>query len=335
MIHSVISWDCCYRNFFHLISALSEQEYPKDQYELIYVEQKSRKISDAFNHKLGLMSLQDTVDLYKDRFNVRAVFLSRSHIPYHLGICNNAGIRLARGKYISVMDGDLLVKPDFLSRLEEGHKTLKTIFNLERRYSVRPVGVDFDNWTKGVIDFDLCLSESPDRDLPISARVENKGPLISAPREWWEAVGGYDEHRIWSTGVSRLGQDITARLEIYARRESLALPGHICVHPYHPAGFDRGGQIELIVLTAQQRLINFARNHNEPSYVKRKFFTEKNYRKYKWAVEANITGHPDVKGKINLGICSFRSIRIVKNLFLSPTKKILGKFRKGKRRVSA
>jgi hypothetical protein len=77
MIHTIISWDCCFRNFFHLTGALAEQQYSKDQYELIYVEQRSRQASDAYNHKLGLQSLQDTVDAYRDRFNVRGLFLSQ------------------------------------------------------------------------------------------------------------------------------------------------------------------------------------------------------------------------------------------------------------------
>ena len=62
MHHTFIAWDCCFRNCFHLVKALADQDYPKDQYELIYVEQHSREASDSFNHSLGLPSLKDTVD---------------------------------------------------------------------------------------------------------------------------------------------------------------------------------------------------------------------------------------------------------------------------------
>src|SRR5262245_44912601 len=103
MIHSIISWDCCYRNFFHLIGSLEEQDYPKDQFEVIYVEQRSRKQSDDFNHSLNLLSLGDTVARFSSRLNVRVVYLDKVDSPYHLGISNNHGIRMAKGKYISVM----------------------------------------------------------------------------------------------------------------------------------------------------------------------------------------------------------------------------------------
>jgi len=88
VIHTIISWDYCFRNFFHLIGSLAEQNYPKDKYELIFVEQRDREASDAYNHNLGLRSLQDTVNAYRNRFNVRTVFLSRDYShPYHLGTC--------------------------------------------------------------------------------------------------------------------------------------------------------------------------------------------------------------------------------------------------------
>jgi len=294
MIHTIISWDCCFRNFFHLIGALAEQQYPKDQYELIYVEQRSRQASDAYNHKLGLQSLQDTVDAYGDRFNVRGLFLSQDGThPYHLGVSVNAAIRGAKGCYISVMDGDLLVRPEFLRCLEDFHQTAGTVINMDRRTAARPVGADFKNWHLGVIDFELCLAECPDRDCSVPERVNNFGPLISAPKEWWEAIGGYDTHRIWSTGVSRLGSDANTRLEIFSGRKSLPLPGHICVHPYHPAGFDRNADLQALVLSLQQQLINWAWRNGEPSHEMRTMVTDRLYHKHQWVIEANISGKPD------------------------------------------
>jgi hypothetical protein len=291
VIHTIISWDCCFRNFFHLVGSLAEQNYPKDKYEMIFVEQRDREASNAYNHNLGLRSLQDTVDAYRSRFNVRAVFLSRDYgHPYHLGICNNVGIRQARGEYISVMDGDILVRPDFLTRLEEAHHSLDTVINLDRWDAARPVGAAFENWTDGIVDFDLCHAVCPDLDRKTPRHVTNKGPLISAPKKWWEAVGGYDEHRIWSTGISRLGQDVTARMEVYAGRESRALPKQFCVHPYHPSGFNRTGHLESFVLSAQQQLILWSQENAEPSREKRNPLSESLYLKYQWAVEGNITG---------------------------------------------
>src|SRR6185436_5419984 len=186
MTHTIISWDCCFRNFFHLIGSLAEQDYPKDNFEIIYVEQWSREESDAFNHARKLLSLGETVASYSDRLNVSAVYLDRKNTPYHLGISNNAGIRMAKGKYISVMDGDLLVEKDFLQKLEEAHEEKKSVLNLDRRYAQGPVGVPESKWMEATIDFDLVLRECADQSRTVPYKVENKGPMISAPSAWWK-----------------------------------------------------------------------------------------------------------------------------------------------------
>ena len=315
MKHTIISWDCCFRNFYHLIDSLADQDYPKEDYELIFVEQRSKAASDAYNHQLGLKSLQDTVDSYKDRFNVRALFLSQddNHL-YHLGICNNAGIRAAKGKYISVMDGDVLIRSDFLKNLEKAHKTLNTVINLDRFYADRPVGVDPKNWINGIIDFELCLAECDHPHRPLFKQVDNKGPLISAPGEWWEAIGGYDDHHIWSTGISTIGQDVTKRLEIHVGRESLALPEQFCVHPYHPAGYNRTGKLESFLIYMQrEKLISWAQHHQEARHDKRSEVADKVYHKYKWAIEANISGQLRFQDRIKLNFLTSISSYEYKN----------------------
>jgi hypothetical protein len=290
MTHSIISWDCCFRNFFHLIGSLAKQNYPKDEYEFIFVEQWTKKLSDDFNHRYELLSLDDTVKKYADEFNVRAVFLDKTDRPYHLGIANNAGIALAKGKFISVMDGDLLVKDDFLRKLENACLKNSTIYNLDRRYAQSPAGVSADQWMKAKINFDDVLNECMDKDREIPKKVANKGPMISAPAEWWKSVKGYDEHRVWSSGVSRLGQDVTARLELFSNKESIAMTDTFCVHPFHPMGFDRDAAAEKLILKAQQKVIDYTVNHHITLAGQRVSFTDKIYNQYKLFIEANISG---------------------------------------------
>jgi len=291
MKHTIISWDCSFRNFFHLIDAVEKQNYNKSEYELVFVEQRTREIADAYNHQFGLKSLWDRYQEVRDNFNFRVIYLNHPLAePYHLGRSNNVGLEIANGEIISIMDGDILIHPNFLKCLDVAHYEHNAVINLARHYASRPVRARFDNWTEGVIDFDLCLAECPDTDKPIPRAVNNKGPLISAPREWWFAVGGYDKHRIWATGISRLGQDVTTRLEIYSGRESLALPGQFCVHPYHPAGFDRGADLEKMVLSIQEELIIWSRQNREYSHRKRQYIQERLYKKYQWVFNANISG---------------------------------------------
>lgn len=289
MIHSIISWDCCYRNFFHLIKTLSEQDYDKDKFELIFVEQKTKEESDAFNRSFNLPSLGDVADIYRHQINLQVLYLNdNKSIPYNIGRCINEGFKVSKGKYVSRMDGDLLLMKNFLNDLEKAHKKYNTIINLERRYAVHPVGTDKDNWLKGEIEFDKCLNECINKSLIPKEKVKNKGPLISAPREWYSEIGGYDEHRLWSTGLSRSGQDLTSRLEIYSGKKSIALPGHVCVHPYHPQGFNRSTKLGNLILYIHQEIINYCRENKISTLKDKAELNDLYFRKYGWAIEANI-----------------------------------------------
>jgi len=277
MIHSIISWDCSYRNFFYLIDGLLDQDYNRDEFELIYVEQRTEEVANNYNHKLGLKSLRDRYEEVKDQMNIQVVYLEHDdEVPYHLGKCNNKGIEIANGEIISVMDGDLLLSSNFLTMLEEYHNQ-KAVINLFRYMASSPVGVEEEKWTQGVISFKDCLELCPNRNDSIPNTTSNKGPLISARKEYWEAVNGYDLHSIWSTGLSRLGQDVNARLEIAIGMQSFALPDAFAVHPYHPAGFRRNEFKSQKLLDLQQQLINWAVRNKEPSWKARTSYTKKLY----------------------------------------------------------
>jgi len=241
MIHSIISWDCCFRNFFHLIGSLAEQNFSRDQYEFIYVEQKSKQQSDAFNHANGLPSLGDVVKKYANRYNVKVEYLNQPEDhPYHLGIANNHGLSIAKGEIISVMDGDVLVKKDFLQKLQRCHESCASVYNLYRHMAKYPVGVRYlHQWKEGIINFDKCLDACDTKGASIPVTYANKGPLISARRVYWEQTDGYDPHILFSTSASIAGGDMCARLELAIGAESLALPNQCCVHPWHPIGYAR------------------------------------------------------------------------------------------------
>ena len=75
MKHSIISWDCSYRNFFHLIDSLNQQNYDKNEFEIIYVEQRDQNTADFYNHKLGLKALSDKANEYKNKLNLKVIYL--------------------------------------------------------------------------------------------------------------------------------------------------------------------------------------------------------------------------------------------------------------------
>jgi hypothetical protein len=300
MRHSFISWDCCYRNFFHTMFALSEQDFDPDRLEVIYVEQRTRAQSDEFNRRLGLPSLGDTAKSLENSLNVRVLYLGDArNVPFHWGRAVNLGIASADGDVISVMDGDLLVERDFVSRLDKEHsKDAGAIVNLHRRMVPAPIGVSRERWTQQQPTFAACLAACPDRDQALPTAVQNYGPLISARRAHWEAIGGYDEHKIWSTGLSRIGEDVTKRLEAHLDTASHLLPETVCVHPWHPVGFRRDTFAARRMLSLQGALIQWACRNSISSWKDRLQVTQRTYdenRRFVDAVLRSEVANPSVR----------------------------------------
>lgn len=282
MMHTIISWDCSYRNFFHLIDGLLFQNYPKEDFELIYIEQRTKEIANEFNNKLGLKSLEDRYKEVKDKINLKVVYLNEPlDVPYHLGRCNNAGLRIAKGEIISIMDGDQLLPSDFLEKLTAFHSNNpNAVVNLHRRMAEYPVGVkSYDDWVNGSINFYDCLNSCKDKYSLIPKIAGNIGPMISARKHFWDMIGGYDIHPIWSTVLSKSGTDVNRRLEIAAQTQSVCLPKCFSVHPWHPKG---GGLLRkekeaLQFFSFQDKLVSWSIKCKKVHYQERMNYTYKIY----------------------------------------------------------
>jgi hypothetical protein len=240
IVHSIISWDCCFRNFFHLIFSLDSQAYDLEKVELVFVEQRSRKAADTFNHSSGLKALSDLASRTDYRISLRVVYLDDLESPYHLGKLVNAGLDAARGKFVSVMDGDQLLPRGFLKELDyfmHGHAEKAVVAH--RKMARLPLGVDsFRDWKRADIDYTKVLALCPDRYfIPYSrCPINNYGPLLAARKEQWKAIGGYDEGPLWSTAASLLHYDAATRFAI-AGWSCTMLPFFSLVHPWHPIGY--------------------------------------------------------------------------------------------------
>lgn len=291
MKHTFISWDCSFRNFFHLIDSLNEQDFDKTNFEIIYVEQRSKDHADAYNHKFGLPSLSDKVDEYKNYLNLKVLYLDNdTALPYHLGKCNNEAIKTAQGDIITVMDGDTLVSSGFISKLNETHQEGDYIINLVRHMAQYPVGVkNYRDWKNASIDFNKCLRACKiGRHLYPKQKGQfysNKGPMISAKKEYWNIINGYDEHIVWSTSASKLGIDTCTRLEIATASKSFALPNAFCLHPWHPFGYARKSRInkENLVnqyFSLQDKLTQWCIDTNSYDIVGRQELSKRLYDEY-------------------------------------------------------
>ena len=276
MKHTIISWDSTFRNFFHLIDGLLNQEYKQEEFELIYIEQRTRENADTYNHRISLKSLWDRYEEVKNRINIKVLYLNDSpEAPYHLGKCINAGLAEAKGELITVMDGDQLLPGDFLLALTDFHKKEIRIGNLYRVGCKHPSKYDLtDDWTKAPIDFSVYKKVIfGNAEVSIPTQVDNKGPMISARREYWEMVGGYDTHILWSTSASTVGHDFNTRLEIASSVESQTIPS-FAIHPYHPVGYakQRRGRDQIVdaYMLLQKKLTVYSRKNNIPNWHDRK-----------------------------------------------------------------
>ncbi len=296
MLHSIISWDCSYRNFFHLIDALLSQDFPTYEFELIFVEQRNKDIANSYNHQLGLKSLEDRYTEAKDRINLRIIYLNHSNeTPYHIGICNNEGIKNAKGDIITTMDGDQLLPSNFLSNLTKVHNNNpKVVVNILRNMCKYPIGVkNFKDWTKADIGYYRCLKSCPNQFKPIPSRVGNCGPMISSKKKFWIDTEGYDPHPIWGSSYSKLGIDVTRRLEIATNSQSFCLPNMFSIHPWHPVGgvrssLEKASRIKDKVqkfFSIQDKLITWSLKNKNPKVSDRSEYTDLIYEKNKYLVE--------------------------------------------------
>ncbi len=283
MKHSIISWDCSYRNFFHLIDGMLWQRYPKEDFELIYVEQKSKEVANTYNHSLGLKSLEDRYNEVRDKINIKIIYLNEpDNIPIHFGKCSNAGIELAKGEIISVIDGDLFFPPDFLEKLSDYHsKTPSAVVDIFRKDALYPAAVSsFKDWKKASYDFYKCLNTTPDKYGLVVDRYGFGGPMISAKRNLWEKTGGYDPHVIWSTNLTKAGGDHNFRMEIASGNRSVCLPDCFAVHPWHPAGIRAKRQEEatLKYYALLDELTQWSVDNKKPHHKDRKEVTDTIYK---------------------------------------------------------
>jgi len=217
--------------------------------------------------------------------NFKVFYMSEDRtLPYHLGRCINKGFEFAEGDIISIMDGDLLLKNTFLKELDELHlKRTKAIINIYRKMTPYPIGVPKEEWRNAIISFDECDKICNKIDK-IPQYVSNKGPLISARKEYWSAVNYYDTHIIWSTGLSRLGQDVCSRLETFLNTKSFAMQKNYAIHPWHPRGFNRSAFNSFRFLELQREIIEWSKAngiYKIDTNDSRREFTDKLFLKHK------------------------------------------------------
>jgi hypothetical protein len=253
MKHSIITWDSCFRNFFHLLPSLADCAGSDDGLEVVVVEQRSAAASRALAAREQVQSLESLAASLRGKLDIKLIFLDEAdNLPYHPGRLLNAGLLRAEGEILSTMDVDILVPPNFLKILLHMHAQERVVLNLHRWVMPHPCGVSTKNWKNQFIDYGLMQASIPVDQRAIPGKIGNKAPLISARREDWAKIGYYDGEPGWSTACTLFGQDVCRRFALLLGPDKeLAMP-IACLHPWHPVEVNRLSEEANLLYSFQQ-----------------------------------------------------------------------------------
>jgi len=280
--HSIVSWDSCFRSFFHLLPSLAKQDYDLSQVEFIFVEQRSKALAQQYADAYSVQSFEQIAKQLNSPLHIKSIYLDESiETPYHPGRLLNAGLKVAQGDILSTMDIDILVPNNFLHTLDKIHDLNDPVVACIFRHTAdRPCGVPASRWIEQIVDYDLILNTCPDKHAPVPTAVGNKAPLLSTRKEYWEKINYYDEHPIFSTAYTLFGRDISMRFNLLLGDVELPLP-IAALHPWHPTEVNRGQDKIQMLYQVQQTAIEWSKNEKCYDVAQRNHFSELLYQQYR------------------------------------------------------
>ena len=163
------------------LRALTQQNYPRQQFEVIVVDDGSPE------------PLDQTIDLYRGRLNL-TLLRQRNAGP---ATARNMGASVARGEYLAFTDDDCRPHGDWLRQLDMAFRT-----NAARMIGGRTVNRLSSN----------CYSSASQLILDVVYAFYNRDPKaarffasnnIAMPRRMFEGVGGFDRDFPMAAGEDR------------------------------------------------------------------------------------------------------------------------------------
>jgi len=227
----LLDWNC--RESFHIFHYLRQQNVPRDWFEVQWIEFYSRQPDEISTTLDAAKAAGETppLDLWLV-MNVPETSYYHKHLMY------NAGIALARGEVVCIMDSDAMLKPSFVRSIVEAFERDKSIAlhldevrNVDRRFHPfafpsfeQVLGHGCINWsgdsTTGLLD----------QRTPLFTR--NYGACMCAKRQDLIDVGGADEHLDYLGHVCG-PYDLTFRLVNAGKRE-VWHQNEFLYHVWHP-----------------------------------------------------------------------------------------------------
>lgn len=203
---SIITWDASFRESYHTIDFFIKQDYPKDQFEFIWVDFYQNQNPSLLKKIEGLPNFSI--------LNLR----NRKDTPWHLGKCINAGIERSKGELLIIPDGDVVVPVNFLGTVEQVLSKTEEMAVYFRRWDEPKESHDDVLSYKFEYLSEVCKLFNP----------TNYAGAVAFRRNTIQRVGLYEANDIFS-GPGANG------LELYIRLRNAGVP--IKWHPekvFHP-----------------------------------------------------------------------------------------------------
>lgn len=207
-IISIITWDASFRESYHTIHSLSEQEFDPKKYEILWIEFYE-------NQSPALLSLSRIVP------NLRIITLRNSpSVPWHLGVCMNRGISEAKGEILILCDGDIIVPANFLQTVSEEHAQNQRLALYFRRWDEpEEFHRDAQSYTIGHL-----------AQVSVLYNPTNYAGALSIRKNNIMAVGGYEESEVFA-GPGVNGMELYLRIRNLGF--SVAWHKERIFHPFH------------------------------------------------------------------------------------------------------
>ncbi|MCK4276200.1 MAG: putative sugar O-methyltransferase [Phycisphaerae bacterium] len=226
----LLDWSC--RESAHTIDYLNEQDIPREQYELLWIEYYDRRWDKiaARNAAAEAEGKPPAIDQWLILNVPREVYYHK-HLMYNVGFC------YAHGRIVVICDSDAVYAPSFVRTIIEAFEEnpsivlhLDQVRNFKHGYypfnypPIDEIMAGADNVRDGKT---IGLLDTQD---PLHSR--NYGACFAARREDVISIGGSDEH------IDYLGHccgpyDLTFRL-INAGKRELWHPTEWVYHVWHP-----------------------------------------------------------------------------------------------------
>ena len=236
----LLDWSC--RESFHIFHYLNQQNVPRDNYEIIWIEYYNRRSPEIRK------GLEDCARQSKPpMLNQWIVMDMPETLYYHKHLMYNIGIVLSKGEIVTICDSDAMVRPTFvetITKLFEEDPSIALHMDEVRNNDQRFHPFDYPSFDEvegeGAINFKngtttgLLDTEDPLHTL-------NYGACLCARRDDLIAIGGSDEHLDFLGHVCG-PYELTFRLKNFGKREFWH-PSELLYHVWHPGQAGHGNYV--------------------------------------------------------------------------------------------